>query len=143
MHVFTYGTLMFPEVWQAVVGRQFITAVGHAAGFRILRVRDTLYPGLLAAAPTDVVQGIIYLDVDSASLARLDRFEDDFYRRQPITLICEDGRQLEAETYIVPDERRDVLTTEPWSGHDFVAGGDLDCFLANFKGFQRLLPDRG
>jgi len=141
MHVFTYGTLMFPEVWQVVVGRPFITAVGHAAGFRIFRVRDALYPGIFAAASTDAVQGVVYLDVDFATLARLDRFEDDFYRRQPIVVVCDDGQQLEAEAYIVPDERRDVLTTEPWSGDDFVARGDLDRFLANFAGFQRVLHD--
>jgi hypothetical protein len=35
MHVFTYGTLMFPEVWQAVVGREFATIEGTAAEFAI------------------------------------------------------------------------------------------------------------
>jgi gamma-glutamylcyclotransferase (GGCT)/AIG2-like uncharacterized protein YtfP len=141
MHVFTYGTLMFPEVWQAVVGRQFITAAGHADGFRIFRVRDALYPGISASEPAGAVQGVVHLDVDSDSITRLDRFEDDFYRRQPIVVACDDGRQLAAEAYIVPDERRDALTTEPWSGDDFVARGDLDRFLASFAGFQRVLCD--
>ncbi len=139
MHVFTYGTLMFPEVWQAVVGRPFVTTNGHTAGFRIFRVRDALYPGIFAAAATDAVQGVVYLDVDSTSLARLDRFEDDFYQRQTVVVTCDDGRQLEAQAYIVPDERRSVLTTEPWSGDGFVARGDLDRFLASFAGFQRVL----
>ncbi len=141
MHVFTYGTLMFPEVWQVVVGRQFVTMAGHAAGFRIVRVRNTLYPGISAAAPTDAVEGIIYLDVDTAALARLDSFEDDFYRRQPIVVACNNGRQLEAQAYVVPPERRDVLTTESWSGDGFVARGDLDRFLASFAGFERVQRD--
>ena len=36
---------------------------------------------LLATTTADVVQGIVYLDVDEAAIARLDQFEDDFYRR--------------------------------------------------------------
>ncbi len=142
MQVFTYGTLMFPEIWQAVVGREFSCLRGHAAGFRIFCVRDAVYPGILAAAPTDTVEGVVYQDVDPDTVARLDRFEDDFYRRRTIAVACADGRWLEAETYVVSDEFRDMLTAEPWTGDDFVARGDLDRFLASFSGFRRLARDR-
>ena len=138
MHVFTYGTLMFPQVWQAVVGRSCSNAVGQVAGFRIFRVRDAVYPGIVAATPTDVVRGVVYLNVDPESLRRLDRFEDDFYRRQPIVVACVDGRQREAQAYVVPAEYRSTLTAEPWSADDFVARGDLDRFMADFAGFHRL-----
>ena len=141
MHVFTYGTLMFPEVWQAVVGRPFATERGRAAGFQIFRVRDAVYPGILAAGPTDAVDGVVYWDVDPDSVDRLDRFEGDFFRRRPIAVACDDGRRLEAAAYVVPDEFRDMLTDEPWTGGDFVARGDLDRFLASFAGFQRLAQD--
>src|SRR5262245_53422920 len=118
MHVFTYGTLMFPEVWQSVVGRSFETVGGQAEGYAIFRVQDAVFPGI-AAAPGSAVQGVVYLDVDDASLARLDRFEDDFYDRQSLTIACEDGQLLQAEAYVVPPANSNVLTNEPWERNAF------------------------
>ena len=49
MHVFTYGSLMFPEVWRIVVGREFETVDGEVAGYSIFRVDDAEYPGITAS----------------------------------------------------------------------------------------------
>ncbi|MEX2093575.1 MAG: gamma-glutamylcyclotransferase family protein, partial [Pirellulales bacterium] len=137
------------KVWQAVVGRDFPSTPARLAGYQIFPVAGAVYPGIIKYSPPpstlhfqpSTVPGLLYLDADSASLARLDRFEDDFYRRQSITVTCDDGRQLEAQAYVVPEESRHVLTAEPWSGDDFVARGDLDRFLACFAGFQRVRRD--
>jgi gamma-glutamylcyclotransferase (GGCT)/AIG2-like uncharacterized protein YtfP len=137
-HVFTYGTLMFPEVWQLVVGRPFATVAGVASGFATYRVANAVFPGMLATTNSDSVRGLVYLDVDSAAIARLDQFEDDFYRRLPVQVKCDDGRICDAETYIVPPEKRGVLTDRRWSRDEFVARGDLQKFIARFAGFGRL-----
>lgn len=139
MHVFTYGTLMFPEVWQAVVGRPFANVGGQVTGFATYRVRDAVYPGMVAATTLEVVQGVVYFDVDSAAVSRLDQFEDDFYRRETVPVRCDDGRICDADAYLVPPEKRAVLTEEPWSRDDFVARDDLQHFLARFAGFGRLM----
>ena len=157
LHLFTYGTLMFPEVWQAVVGKDFETTPAQLPGYQIFRVRDAVYPGIIATEPSgsdpisetipevpraemgraemgltpsprrfsklgsqpstldprlSTVPGLLYLNVDAPSIERLDRFEDDFYRRQTITVTCRDGQELAAEAYIVPQESRHVLTDE-------------------------------
>jgi gamma-glutamylcyclotransferase (GGCT)/AIG2-like uncharacterized protein YtfP len=138
MHVFTYGTLMFPKVWQAVVGRSFATVEGEARGFAIYRVRDAVFPGILAQGHDDFVRGVVYLDVDDASLARLDRFEDDFYQREALSITCDDGQQRSAEAYVVPAQNRAVLTAETWQPDAFVASGGLETFLGRFAGFARL-----
>jgi gamma-glutamylcyclotransferase (GGCT)/AIG2-like uncharacterized protein YtfP len=138
MHVFTYGTLMFPEVWQAVVGRPFATVEATVLGYAIFRVRDAVFPGIVAASERDSVRGVVYLDVDKASLERLDRFEDDFYRRQSLTLACDDGQPRAAEAYVVPLENRQVLTDESWHADRFVTSGGLDTFLRRFEGFARI-----
>ena len=109
MHVFTYGTLMFPEVWQAVVGRQFQTVEGTAKGFAIYRVMDAVFPGIVAGDERDMVRGVVYLDVDHASLTRLDLFEDDFYERQALWVDFADGQRRAAEAYVVPPQNRQVL----------------------------------
>src|SRR6187397_11355 len=93
MHVFTYGTLMFPEVWQAVVGRSFETVAGNAAGFEVFRVCDAVFPGIVAGTGACAVPGVVYLEVDQESTERLDRFEDDFYERRAIAVDCSDGQR--------------------------------------------------
>jgi gamma-glutamylcyclotransferase (GGCT)/AIG2-like uncharacterized protein YtfP len=141
MHVFTYGTLMFPEIWQAVAGRPSAAMRGKLDGFAIYRVRGQLFPGILAASPADVVPGVVYLDVGPEALRRLDQFEDDFYERQAVTVHCDDGQRREAQSYVVPHGRSNVLTTEGWSADEFIARGDLERFVQRFPGFRRLATD--
>jgi hypothetical protein len=43
-----------------------------------------VFPGITASDDRDTVRGVVYLDVDPSSLARLDVFEDDFYRRETV-----------------------------------------------------------
>jgi len=138
MHVFTYGTLMFPEIWQAVVGRSFETVEGTAAGFEVFRVRDAVFPGIVAGTGECSVPGVVYLDVDQESTERLDRFEDDFYERRPIAVDCRSGQQWIAEAYVVPSANRSVLTNEPWSRESFLASGGLEQFISRFAGFGRV-----
>jgi gamma-glutamylcyclotransferase (GGCT)/AIG2-like uncharacterized protein YtfP len=138
MHVFTYGTLMFPEVWRAVVGRMFDTVQGTAAGYAIFRVADAVFPGIMAAGDSDVVRGVVYLNVDHSSLARLDLFEDDFYERQTLWIECQDHQRRAADAYVVPVDKREILTDEPWDREAFIAGGGLEHFIQRFGGFDRI-----
>jgi gamma-glutamylcyclotransferase (GGCT)/AIG2-like uncharacterized protein YtfP len=142
MHVFTYGTLMFPEVWRAVVERDFAAVAGIAAGYAIYRVKDAVFPGMVAAGKTDVVRGVLYLDVDETSVARLDVFEDDFYERRALQIACADGFEREAQAYIVPPQNRAALTDETWDCDRFVASGGLDHFIRRFAGFTRVAGRR-
>jgi gamma-glutamylcyclotransferase (GGCT)/AIG2-like uncharacterized protein YtfP len=137
MNVFTYGTLMFPEVWRAVVGREFATVGGIATGFEVFRVKDAVFPGIVEAGQRSV-RGVIYLDVDPNSIKRLDKFEDDFYERRSIWIDCEDGQRLAADAYVVPESNRRVLTDEVWDRESFVASGALDHFINRFAGFGRV-----
>jgi len=141
MHVFTYGTLMFPEVWRAVVGREFDAIEGTAAGYAIFRVRDAVFPGIVSGGDGDTVRGVVYVNVDAASLDRLDRFEDDFYERRSLAIDCDDGQQRSADAYVVPTMNRSVLTDEPWHRDLFVTSGGLEHFIRRFQGFARLRDD--
>ena len=48
MRLFAYGTLMFPEIWHRVVGRDYPSAPGALRGYAIRRVIDDLYPVVFA-----------------------------------------------------------------------------------------------
>lgn len=148
-HLFTYGTLMFPEVWQAVVGRSFRSTPAILTGYEIFRVAGAHYPGIIAVdfSPTSgprpptspaVVAGLLYSDLDAASLERLDRFEGDEYRRQSVIVTRVDGCQLDAEAYVVRNESRHLLTAEPWTAEKFTADGHLQVFISRYGGFNRL-----
>jgi gamma-glutamylcyclotransferase (GGCT)/AIG2-like uncharacterized protein YtfP len=138
MHVFTYGTLMFPEVWQAVVGSSFKSVEGTARGYAIYRVEGADFPGIAVATEDDAVPGVVYLDVDDASIARLDTFEDDFYERQGLWIECVDGQRRAAEAYVVPAQNRQVLSNEPWHRDTFLSTGGLEHFIQKFQGFGRV-----
>jgi gamma-glutamylcyclotransferase (GGCT)/AIG2-like uncharacterized protein YtfP len=139
MHVFTYGSLMFPEIWQAVVvGREFETIEGTVSGYSVYRVRRGAYPGMIASAAENIVRGRVYLDVDSASVARLDRFEGRFYERLTLPVTCTDGQQRMAAAYVVPKRHDHGLTSETWTAEEFVASGGIVEFTRRFHGFSRL-----
>jgi gamma-glutamylcyclotransferase (GGCT)/AIG2-like uncharacterized protein YtfP len=139
MHVFTYGSLMFPEVWNAVVGRSFKTVEGAVTGYSIFRVRNATFPGITPSDDACRVAGLVYLDVDDVSVGRLDRFEDtSFYERLSLPIDCCDGERRTAAAYVVPASSRHVLTAEPWTAAAFVSSGGLADFQARFQGFSRL-----
>jgi hypothetical protein len=60
----------------------------------------------LADSPGEVVWGVLY-ELDSADLFELDRAEAG-YQRVTLTILSEDGNQIEAQTYVSND-----LTPEP------------------------------
>jgi gamma-glutamylcyclotransferase (GGCT)/AIG2-like uncharacterized protein YtfP len=147
-HLFAYGTLMFPEVWRIVVGRHFQTTSATLSGFEIFRVQDAVYPGIQRVDPSDsssqepraaaAVPGLVYFDLDASSLARLDAFEGPEYVRQTVVVMSQDGGEIEADAYVVPQESAHLLTGEVWTADDFAARGHLTRFVAKYAGFGRL-----
>ena len=88
MHLFTYGTLTFPEVWQriAVCDPDSKTDSEPATlhGFAIFRVKDAVFPGIIRAREADFVKGVLYRNLDEETLFELDTYESDFYERQTV-----------------------------------------------------------
>jgi gamma-glutamylcyclotransferase (GGCT)/AIG2-like uncharacterized protein YtfP len=119
MHLFAYGTLMFPEVWARVVGRVFETRPAFVDGFAVYRVRSGVFPAMLEARPEQRVAGLIYLDLDGAALAALDEYESELYDRLTITATLAEGRALACEAYVLPASRRQMASNEPWDAEHF------------------------
>lgn len=133
MHLFTYGSLMFPPVWERVVAGRPAAVPASVEGFRRRAVRGETYPGVVREAGARV-SGRLYLDVDAADLARLDAFEGADYQRvvAPVRLDDGSGRVLDAGLYLyLPTER---LEARDWDAEGF--GRDaLPRFLALYGGF--------
>lgn len=112
MRLFAYGTLMFPEVLDVLLGRVPDLSPAVADGWRVAALPDRVYPGLVAEtgqrATGRVVAG---LGADEVTL--LDAYEDVDYELTDITLA--DGTRC--VTYVW---RREVLATG-WTAAGFAA----------------------
>lgn len=116
-NLFVYGTLLVPEIWQAVTGE------GHGRwldaslpGYLVRRVRGADFPAISpSAAPGDAVPGRVALGVSAEALARLDAYEDAFYERREVAVET-GGGLLAAEAYVVVQQLAPgLLGEEGWT----------------------------
>lgn len=134
MNLFTYGTLMFPPVWQRVVGLAVEATPATAHGFAAYTVGGEVYPGLVPEAGAST-PGVVYVGLDAALLARLDAFEGPQYTRGPLEALGADGRQRRCHAYLLRPEFRGVLSPHRWTAEWFERGGRLEAFMARYAGF--------
>jgi hypothetical protein len=122
VHLFTYGSLMFPAVWTRVVAGSYRSLPASLPGFRRRRVRGEDYPGLERAdvrtAGEDPaamsVDGILYLDVAPADLDLLDEFEGADYRRIEASAVVRREPTAAGRSALEPGAA--VATTAPGPG---------------------------
>lgn len=113
MHIFTYGSLMFPEVWQRIVRGACRSAPATLAGYRRRIVRNVSYPGMVPD-PGESVPGLLYLDVDLQDVQALDRFEGAEYERRDVQVMLTDGSTMQAQAYVyLHPERLSDLAWQP------------------------------
>ena len=134
-NVFVYGTLLVPELMQVVSGGDYESAEAIAHGYARSRLAGRVYPGIAAAAGSQV-PGRIYLSLTEEALRRLDYFEGPEYIRDTLEVVLQDGSRVPAETYIVPAEKRSLLTGEVW-GIDSFRACDYRGFLDRAREIMR------
>ena len=134
MHLFTYGTLMAPTIFNQVTGTCFACITAWLYHYIRFRVKGETYPGI---RPRDhaVVEGVIYSGVDNASLHKLDRFEGPLYNRTDVIVHLGDGTPVDAQAYVIRPEFADRLTSEPWSFEKFLKC-DRDEVRRSYSGFN-------
>jgi gamma-glutamylcyclotransferase (GGCT)/AIG2-like uncharacterized protein YtfP len=118
VNVFTYGSLMFDEVWRAVTGRTRPSEPGQLIGFEAWKIAGQTFPGL-APAEGHRVAGRVWREVADTELALLDEFESGIYDRLRVTVQGEAGRSLECWAYVVRPDCRKLLLPERWSREEF------------------------
>lgn len=118
--LFTYGTLMVPEVIETVIGRPAGPAlVAELPDFGCYRVRNRQFPAILAETGQQT-RGCLYRGIDSPALERLDHYEGSLYRRHRVRVLLQDGHSIEAWTYVCHPRSRDWLTRETWQLEQFI-----------------------
>ncbi|MDX1548434.1 MAG: gamma-glutamylcyclotransferase family protein [Rhodothermales bacterium] len=128
MNLFVYGTLLFPEVMEAVTGRRLDAEDAVLTGYHRLAVRHRVYPGL-TETPGATVAGRLYRGLTPALMSRLDRFEGPLYERRRLPVQRADLGFTEAFVYVVRPEHRDALDDREWDPAHF-AEHHLPAYLA-------------
>jgi len=142
--LFTYGTLEIPLVLEAVTGRSFPSTPAVLSDFARFLLRGKTYPGIFRDDGSEVT-GVLYQKVDRDSLALLDLFEGDCFRREEVQVTTASQRRIDAYTYAVSPEHCSSLSTRPWDREAFAAL-HLEEFLLRCREFrwnQTLRPGRG
>ena len=133
--LFAYGSLIFPEVWMHVVGRQRPSAEASLAGHLAFTVRGYSFPGMVPTSIADSTPGRIYFNLEAEDWRQLDAFEDTFYQRIGVAVITTDGERHIANAYTVMPEHSGFLSDTVWTAEWF-AENALGDFLDRICGFD-------
>jgi gamma-glutamylcyclotransferase (GGCT)/AIG2-like uncharacterized protein YtfP len=125
--VFTYGSLMFTQVWQRVVRGRYRSEPAIAAEHVRLAIAGVDYPAMVARSGASV-PGVLYFDVDARDIAALDAFEGADYRRVPLQVATASGATLTAHAYLYLPAQN--LSESPWLPQAF----DVARFIGAYCG---------
>lgn len=121
--LFVYGTLEFPDVLCAVIGRRLRYVTAYALEHRRALLRGRIYPGLTPCSGR-VTSGRLYAGVEAPDLARLDDFEGSEYRRREIWVAVPREPVTRAWSYVIPVAHASALSATPW---------DRDVFARDYR----------
>lgn len=134
MDLFTYGSLMFPEVWERVTGLCGAGQPASLADHAARRIRGQTYPALVKAAG-ESTEGVLYADVSPEAVARLDAFEGHFYERVMVGVSVGDGAKTSAWVYRAAQPDDPEILEEGWDPERFQRD-HLARFLRDDPGFS-------
>jgi gamma-glutamylcyclotransferase (GGCT)/AIG2-like uncharacterized protein YtfP len=131
--VFTYGTLMYEEVWLRVVGSQLAGERATLEGYLRRQIKGDVYPAIYPGEGQ--VIGVLYAGLSDGDLVRLDAFEGDYYLRTQVEVETVSSGPVKSHTYVLKPEYYPLIGEE-WSRVEFETSG-LRQFISQYKGFHR------
>lgn len=133
--VFTYGSLEFDDVMEAVTGRRFDACAAVLPGHKRCLLHGRVYPAIVPA-PGERTEGTLYRGIDADSLVLLDDFESDLYQRQTVRVTLEAGGQTQAQAWVLRVPHVEQLSATGWDRELFLREHHAD-FLAACHRFHR------
>lgn len=103
----------------ALTHRSFVSITAVAGGYACSLLKGECYPGLVRRDGHST-SGVLYWDVDEATFALLDAFEDEVYVRELLEVTTAGGERVSAMAYIIPSHRADLLSTTAWHVSTFL-----------------------
>ncbi len=128
--IFTYGSLMFSEVWQAVTGTKKKNQHAILKQYGRYKVKGDTYPGIVPMN-NSFVKGVVYYNIAFPVIQRLDAFEGKYYYRKEVFVSPAHQPSLKAFAFIIKPEYFHILSDEKWSPEWFLKFG-LRKFLGSY-----------
>lgn len=100
-HLFVYGTLMFPDVLLALLGRVPDALAWTIPGWRRVTLRDRAFPGLVPGEDHDSTDGLLLLGITDAERRLLRDYEGPMYE---LAVMGGGPNGTEVASYICVDE---------------------------------------
>jgi gamma-glutamylcyclotransferase (GGCT)/AIG2-like uncharacterized protein YtfP len=106
--LFVYGSLLFPEVLQALLHRVPDQSPATAVGWRVVALPGRVYPTLVPGEGS--ASGLLMVDLHGEEWRVLDAFEDEVYELRCLALldgrrgwayVCDDGSHTLSEDWDV------------------------------------------
>lgn len=120
LFLFAYGTLLIPEIMQAVTGQKLPSIDAVLNGYCRYSIKNKVYPAIIAQ-PDASVSGRLYSDLDQSILGILDDFEDVIYTRCDCEVKPSRDVIVNAQVYVISDLCRHLLSDKSWSIDEFRA----------------------
>ena len=127
-HVFTYGSLMFTNIFEGVTGERCGRQKATLQQWSRNALLNKTYPGAMPSLdPLAQIDGVLWLQVSDKALKNLDIFEGDDYSREWVTVLTENGTSQNAWVYRWIEES---LLCGAWDAAAFARRHQED-FVAN------------
>ncbi|MEE2658260.1 MAG: gamma-glutamylcyclotransferase family protein [Candidatus Latescibacterota bacterium] len=111
--LFAYGSLQLSRIMQVATGRLFECEPALLRGYARYALRGETYPGIVEDVGNST-DGVLWRDLDDATLTCLDTFEGSWYRRDEVTVIVGD-ESIPAVTYVLVSEQQHRVSRRRWS----------------------------
>ena len=132
--LFAYGTLLHDDVVNTLLGRIPHYVIAKAPGWRIVRLPQKVYPGLIPG-PGEA-NGKLFTDLTDAEWATLDAFEDPTYALATVRVLA--PLETDALAYIW----RGKHVNQTWSTMQF-GRDELADYLDRCHSWRRHYEQRG
>ena len=116
MSIFVYGTLLFSEVWQALIHRTPDMRFAVLDDYERYAVFERLYPGLVGKEKAST-QGMLVVDLCAEEIEIVDSYEGGDYTKIGVDVLCE-GETKSALVYIRTPRQED-RPLSPWCPNAF------------------------
>jgi len=136
VNVFTYGTLMDPEIMATVSGAAHRSERATLVDYVRKILEGEVYPAIIRREGARV-GGIVYFDVTPKAVDRLDAFEGPIYVRTDVVAIGYDEGPIPCHTYVLKASCADRLSNDDWSFETFLKRRK-NVFQRTYRGFQTL-----
>jgi gamma-glutamylcyclotransferase (GGCT)/AIG2-like uncharacterized protein YtfP len=135
MNIFTYGTLMFAEIWSRLIPNKYRQQPAFLSGYVRKVVKAQQYPAIYRAQQHTTITGILYFALQQTDIATLDRFEGTCYERLTERVLLDSGEPVEAAVYVLRDSCHHIVSNTNWDAALFK--DQIDRFINEYCGFKK------